>query len=276
MTNPRNATTTTRGRTYEWNGETFDSVTTIISGGVPKGFLTNWAKKLVAEAAVHEREVWAPMSAAEAVDWLKHANDRVSDAASDVGSEVHDWAEAKVLGKPLPPLRKETEGMAKSFERFLAEWEPEYEATEATTYSREHGYAGTFDAVATVAGRRYLIDYKTGKGVYPEVALQLAAYRYADFIGLPDDTEGPIPDVFGCAVVHLRPRGYKFIPVTAGQDQFRMFLYAQQVREFTRKGESFIGQAILPGEADPFTGIPSANNPAPVTAETGRTIGDAA
>ena len=49
MSGPRNATTTNRGRTYLWRDETFDSVTTILSGGIPKPALTNWAAKSVAE-----------------------------------------------------------------------------------------------------------------------------------------------------------------------------------------------------------------------------------
>lgn len=263
MTNPANSTTTSRGRTYEWKGETFVSVTTVISGGVPKNFLKNWAKKLVAEAAVQEREVWAPKSEADAIDWLKHADDRVSDKASDIGSDVHEWAEAHVLGKPIPDPRPEIISYCGSFKKFLADWEPKYEATEATVYSRTHGYAGTLDALMWIDGRLYIVDYKTGKRIYPEVALQLAALRYADFIGLPDGSEAPIPDVFAGAALHIRPRGYKFHPIAAGPAQHRSFLYAKEVRQFTQEGDAFIGQAILPGEADPFSNLPTADEPAP-------------
>ena len=45
------------------------------------------------------------------------------------------------------------------------------------------GYAGTIDAIAIKPDRPedgiYLIDYKTGKKIYPETALQLTAYRKA-------------------------------------------------------------------------------------------------
>jgi hypothetical protein len=78
--------------------------------------------------------------------------------------------------------------------------------------------------------RRYLLDMKTGKGVYPEVALQLAAYRNAEFIGLADGSEAEMPDVDACAVLHLpEAGGYELVDVRADADVFRTFLYVREV-----------------------------------------------
>ena len=49
---PRNATESGSKRLYAWRGEKFWSVTTIISGGLPKPALLPWGIKAVAEAAV--------------------------------------------------------------------------------------------------------------------------------------------------------------------------------------------------------------------------------
>ena len=58
-------------------------------------------------------------------------------------------------------------------------------------YSRTFGFAGTLDAICTIAGRRGLLDIKTGRsGVYPEVALQLAAYAHADFCVIDPNAPG--------------------------------------------------------------------------------------
>lgn len=261
MTNPRNATTTSRGRTYKWRDETFDSVTTIIGGGVPKPALKAWGERLVAETAVKKRDIWAPMSAEEAVDWLKRSPFRETDKAATKGSDIHAWAEAHVLGQPIAAPSEEIAATCDQFKAFIADWQPTFEASEVTVYNREYGYAGTLDTLVRLDGQLYLVDFKTGKGVYGEVALQLAAYRHAEFMGLPDGTEAPMPEVDGCAVLHLRPKGYELIPVRAGQAEFRAFLYAQQIRDFTARGglgDQALGQPMRPGEAgDPFEGLPA-------------------
>jgi hypothetical protein len=238
MAGPRNATTTNRGRTYLWRDETFDSVTTILSGGIPKPALTNWAAKSVAEyvaANLDEVRAIASKDTAAAIDLMKGSPWRQRDAAAAQGSDIHAWAEAHVLGKQPPAPPKAHKPYLDGFLRFLDEWQPAYEMSEATVYSRRYGYAGTLDAIATIDGARTLIDYKTGKGVYGEVALQLAAYRFAEFVGMPNGDEVPVGPVDAAAVLHLTPDGYFLIPVTADEVAFRFFLYAQQVRIF---GES--------------------------------------
>lgn len=52
-------------------------------------------------------------------------------------------------------------------------------SVEFKLYSREHGFAGTCDALLTVNGERCIVDWKTGKGIYPEMALQTMAYKLA-------------------------------------------------------------------------------------------------
>lgn len=239
MTGPRNATTTNRGRTYQWRDETFDSVTTILSGGVPKPALTNWAAKSVAEyvaANLAEVNAIAAKDTAAAIDLMKGSPWRSRDAAALQGTAIHAWAEAHVLGQTPAPAPEAHQPYLDGFLRFLDEWQPEYEASEATVYSRRYGYAGTLDFIATLPGLgRVLGDYKTGKGVYGEVALQLAAYRFAEFVGMPNGDEAPVPEVDGAVVLHLTPAGYFLIPVEADEVAFRFFLYAQQVRIF---GES--------------------------------------
>ena len=45
---------------------------------------------------------------------------------------------------------------------------------------KKHGYAGTLDIIGTVNGKGvWIIDVKTGKGIYPEAWLQLSAYKAA-------------------------------------------------------------------------------------------------
>jgi len=57
---------------------------------------------------------------------------------------------------------------------------------EKRIYSRRFRYSGTFDALITIQGRRYLVDWKTSKSIYPEYRLQTAAYCLALEEEFPD------------------------------------------------------------------------------------------
>lgn len=250
MTSPKNATTTKAGRFYSWRDENYWSVTTILGGGVPKPALLPWGIKSVAEGAVKQRTVLLEMLAQcetpkqcakgdfcdacdQTVRWLKSTPYAHRDKAADLGTYVHDAAEAYVLGKPYPKWPVAVAPRMAAFVEFLGDYRPVYEATEASVYNRTQKYAGTLDAIATVGGRRLILDTKTGKGVYPETGLQLAAYRYAEFIGAPDGSEQEMPHVDGGAVVHLpETGGYELIELRCDEEVFRCFLYAREVFRF--------------------------------------------
>src|SRR5205823_2346133 len=154
------------------------------NGGVPKPQLKAWGERRVAEVAWDKHDVWQQIDRDEAVDWLKRAPFRETDKAAVQGTDIHAWAEAYVLGQPVPEPPLLQRPYVDGFLRFLDEWKPRYEMTEATLYNRRYGYAGTCDFIAHMDGLGLVLgDYKTGKGVYGEVALQLAAYRHAEFIG---------------------------------------------------------------------------------------------
>src|SRR5262245_25640174 len=52
-------------------------------------------------------------------------------------------------------------------------------AIERTVYCLECGYAGTLDLYARVKGVTTILDWKTGRAIYPEAFLQNVAYRHA-------------------------------------------------------------------------------------------------
>lgn len=243
MSGPANATTTENGRTYTWpkTGEVFDSVTTIIKYGTPTGYgLQRWLKKVNVEWAVANRDLWLPVAEkghdGAAVDMIVGEADRVRDTAAVRGTDIHEWAEKIVLGTAVGEAPLLIRPYVEQFARFLREWQPVYEATEATVYNRQYHYAGTLDWIARIAGHGLVLgDYKTkpdGKTIYGEVALQLAAYRYAEFIGLPDGSEAPVPEVDAVLALVIHPSSYELIPVRADVDVFRSFLYVQQVRRY--------------------------------------------
>lgn len=269
MSAPRNAGSASGKRFYDLpkTGERFWSVTTIIGGGLPKPALLPWGIKSVAETAVAKRRTLLAMtsecerdgqctpddwcsSCDAAVRWLKAAPYQQRDRAADLGTKVHEAAEAYKLGKPMPPWPDDIAPYMAQFERWLLAFAPTFEQTEASVFNRAQRYAGTLDAIVTLSdGRRLLIDYKSGKAVYPEVGLQLAAYRYAEFIALPDGSEAPVPEVDGCAVLHLQatPGNPQFIEIRADAEVFNAFLYARETFRFMEEtSKTVIGQALLP------------------------------
>lgn len=237
-------------------------VTTLIGNGFPKPALVNWAAGEAATCALDERDIWEPIakrSRDAAFAYIKEASTRDRDAAAKRGTEVHKLAERLQSGEEceIPP---ELVGHVDSYLRFREEWQPADEIIEGVVVNRKHVYMGTFDSIATLdgfpGGSRVLYDIKTSRsGVFPEVALQLAAYRYAE-VFLPDPggdcDEVPMPPVDGCAVLHVRADGYDLVPVQADERAFRAFLYVAQTAEFqgTWKepgwGRGLVGDALSP------------------------------
>jgi hypothetical protein len=267
MTSPKQATTRGDGtRTYTWRNERFFSVTTIIGGGIPKPVLVNWAKKFTAEYAVNHIDALNTLVADDrdgAVDWLKGAAYRDRDRAAELGTDVHNAVEAYALGKPYPTWGPLVKPRMDAFVRFLDQYEPVYELTEASIFNRAERYAGTLDAIATfptLGDRRFLFDVKTGgKAVYPEAAVQLAAYRYAEFVGAPDGSEQPLPEVDACAVLHIPDGGgFEFVEVIADREIFQAFLFAREVyRWATVTSKSVILGPLEPGKLPLTTEVPA-------------------
>lgn len=247
---PRNAKSVGGKRFYDWHGERFWSVTTILSGGVPKPALLPWGIKMVAEGAVEAVQSGAlvPMvdqDADAAVQFLKGLPYAKRDRAANLGTEIHQAIEILAQGKPWPdwplPIRPHME----RFREFVGRFQPKWLASEATVYNRTQAYAGTLDAIVELADKKLILDVKTGKAIYPEVALQLAAYRHAEFIGLPDGNEEAMPTVDGAVALHLTADSYRLVKVETSQRVFDAFLYAREVFRWQEEtSKSVIGEAI--------------------------------
>ncbi|MFF6904556.1 hypothetical protein ACFY9Q_01270 [Streptomyces sp. NPDC012389] len=251
-------------------GHKYRRVTTILSQGSTKGdVLSLWAANLVAETAfAHLPQLVAssrrPETRTEMYDWLRRAPLRKKDERADIGSAVHSIIEAHVLGEPLPVGLVDDPEMAPyldNFLRFVEEWQVTFEASEMVVGNRTAGYAGTLDyllrspliaAYFEVPADTVLMgDTKTGgeldvKGVYPEAALQMSAYRKAEVAWLRDGSTVPMPATHTTGVVlHLRPEGYRLIPVACGDDVFAAFRIVQQAADWVSGlSKTVVGQAL--------------------------------
>lgn len=224
-------TDTKAGRFYPWDNDKYVSVTTAISDGIAKPGLNRWFLKNMAEIAARNRKKLAAIrTIPQAKEWLLNLYyEKKDNTAANLGSNVHSICEKKSLGLDPGVISDEALPFVLAYDAFVERWKPEYLESECTIFSRQHGYAGTADGIVRINGKIYIMDIKTGKTVYPEAALQMAAYRYGDFIGRPNGIEDPIPAIQGAFVLHLRPEGYEVVPVDSGPDTFDTFLSALDI-----------------------------------------------
>lgn len=238
-----------KGHSYvDAAGVSMPGVTTILSNGVPKPALVNWAANTTAGYAVDHWDDLGQLTISERLKSLQGARYADRDAAANRGTAVHALAERLTHGEQVQ-VPDELAGHVDAYVKFLDEWQVEPIVTERTVASYKYGYAGTFDLVANLpgTGRTWLLDIKTSRsGVFGEVALQLAAYRYADVYVDTDGNEVPMPQVDACGVIHVRADGYDLVPVKAGPAQLRSFLYVQQVAQFCGSSRELIGDALAP------------------------------
>lgn len=102
--------------------------------------------------------------------------DKLQEAAT-TGSKVHDWIEEYIRKKnPEMPEEKNVLIGVNAFLDWVKENRVNFTEAEEPVYSKKYGYCGTLDAVAIIKGKRYLVDYKTGTGLYNDVMLQTASY----------------------------------------------------------------------------------------------------
>jgi len=119
-----------------------------------------------------------------AVDGLK-AGDKAKTKAANIGTSAHamiEWLTRTMLGEDPgvePEIPEASQWAVESWKDWAKQVDLVPIYAERTVYSKIHGYAGTLDLYAKVKGELTVVDYKTGKAIYPEAFLQNVAYRHA-------------------------------------------------------------------------------------------------
>lgn len=206
-------------------GIEYHSVTTVISACTAKPWLVPWSAKLAATYAVEKFDLVSMLitesGAAAAIDHVSREAMRKREAAADVGTIVHDYVEALVRDTALPALPEGTDpdgDLAKMLDAFLdwhVDFDPVYLMSEATVCNPRDGWAGTLDLIAYLPAfdQTFLIDAKSGQNLDAWMPVQLGTYASATEVWLPFGQKARMPRVDRAAVLHLRPEGYKMIPV---------------------------------------------------------------
>jgi len=264
------------------------SVTTIIDQSSSNRGLIEWAAGETARAAVAGRKTVDAIIGDDgpdaAVSWLIGARDRPRKGqrtAKQLGSEIHHAIETYALTGQRPDVDDEIRPFLDQFDNWAQRFSPAYEAAEMTVYRPDYGYAGTLDAVMKLDGATVICDYKTSKRdrddrgklrtPWPDVALQLAAYRHASFAAAwrpvrrwsyfrrryyllsGDETADTvdIPSVEGGLCLYITPERCEAYPVRCDETVYDAFLYAvERARWALDTSRHVIGEPITPEAAN--------------------------
>lgn len=265
------------------DGTKLRRVTSILNCS-PKGEkLLYWAGNTVAHTALDYlpklvRAARNPTDRAKAFDWLRHAHTRKKDDRAHLGGAVHKAIESTILDLPIPRpdelvpdkvtdpatrkvMAEEIAACLTQFNRFVADYEVTFTASELVVANYTHGYAGTLDWMAHIGGYGHrmgdtktggeldeLLDDGTPKGVYPEAGVQISAYRHGEVCWLKDGSKVPVPDTEAeGAVLHLRPEGFRLYPASAGESEFEHFLALIRIdRWMSSEAKNVIGVPLRP------------------------------
>ncbi len=233
------------GHSYTLDGHLVPGVTTII-GSLDKPALVNWA---ASETAAWADEHWTELSemrSADRIEKMKKARFSTNRKAVVKGNRVHALGERVSRGEEIPTddIEPHLHGYVEGYAKALDLWEIEVKHSEMPVAHTDYRYAGTLDAIGySPRLGNVLLDIKTGSGVYPEVALQLAAYRYANLAIEQQQILGPrggkkqvwaevqVPEIDTCIVAHVQEDGTRIHPITADTGVWNSFLHLLEVHE---------------------------------------------
>lgn len=199
------------------------SVTSLIKVIAPATNLTKWIDKRLINAALDAFEKTQDAEVSLAVGLQARWG---GSEEADLGTSVHYLAEVSDLtsiGRTVDPHpvtdTKKAMGFVRQWEKAREEHDMQILATEVTLVNEELGYAGTADRVVIVpaiSDLPLILDLKSGKNLYNDVALQCAALAHCTKILYDDGSLGPIPwdlDQKNGIAAHVRPRSCRLIPL---------------------------------------------------------------
>lgn len=198
-------------------GDRLRSVTTILSGGVPKPALIHWAGNMVADSAIENLPALVaasrhPQQLADMRSWLTKAHTRKRDERAEIGGLVHQVIESRLLGTELPQVIRvgdtewavdgpELAPFLANFLRMEKEWQPRWTASEMVVANADDGWAGTLDYMIGADGPIGDALRAMGYVVDPAGDLMGDTKTGGEWI-VPEDGGEPHPKILGSGHVH--------------------------------------------------------------------------
>lgn len=187
-----------------------------------KPALVRWAARTAADYTINQWDTLAGLPLSERHSAITGSADASRNRAAVKGTEIHALAERMLHGETVeaaPDVLPKVQAVA----RFIEASGMHIVASEARVFSDEDtdfgscAYAGTLDVIGKHPRHgTILIDWKTGTGPWPEMALQLGAYAEAECI-VVDDDDRPMPTVDAAAVAMVGPDGVDLHLLNLGQ-----------------------------------------------------------
>lgn len=218
--------------TIEIDGEKveLDSVTKVL-GIIAKPALVGWAKRTTAEAvgAAFKDKFNGQESVTIDRQWidalLKEAvkrPDALRDKAADDGTQIHAIIDGIIKGTVSTAIPEQYVPVVEAFKRW---WEPmdmQFILGDTPVASKKYGYGGKLDGVCRKRLSLILLDWKTGKGIYPEAAMQGAAYAQ----GFEETYGEQIERIFIVRFGKTAPIEFEKLEVADIKKSFQAFLSA--------------------------------------------------
>lgn len=234
---------------YTYQGRTYPGVTSILKILDKSDALMSWAARQTAEAALSQLDSLPSLlfnvGEEGVIKALTSRSTWKRDEAAHLGTEVHTLADALVtVGPTLSGLEDRPQGIrdrVTAYEEWwrLSGWR--LRLSEALVVEPDIGYGGTFDLMAYDRdGRTVLADIKTGKGVYREAVLQLAAYGMASVVAaLGSPAAFAMPEVDRYVILHVTEKGVREIEVAVTNLERQAFCACIALNEWaeTMKGK---------------------------------------
>lgn len=245
-------------------GAKFDEVT--------KEYIHDWTKAAIFPSRDEDGEVTDPLMEDDlhnimlegSKQWVQRA-----DTGKDIGTLVHALveqylkAESGIEAEPVSAADVSAQDLKmadKALKAFTDWWESLRQkkvlSLEQVVYSRNMKYCGTFDLLAQINGRNYMLDLKTTNtsrkapmGIYSEYFLQLGAYSYA----IREETGEEVDDV---GIIRVGKDGKLNIATAedfgSSRDECeRAFAFAIRLHDFLQKVTPFVTDAHFKSHLQP-------------------------
>ena len=167
------------------------SVTSVLGSTVAKPNLYGWYNKMGREAMAEFLQARIGLTLTQenldvALEEAKLRPDKRKNSAANLGNRAHELLSTYINAKieKTNVAVEVPEDLQSAWESFQ-QWEQDagidqWYKTEFAVYSEAFGYAGSVDALArNREGKWMVIDWKTSKYLFPENAMQVAAYANA-------------------------------------------------------------------------------------------------
>lgn len=238
---------------YSLDGEWVPGVTSL-THVLHKPALQTWYARQAATWAALNPEQLATLGHESFVATASKAPDRARDQAGSIGRTLHSHAETLVATGQVDVDEADLPLVVQAAD-FLDRMLAHPVASERAVFHDMFQYAGRLDLLADLNGSdgTWLLDFKTGaSGVWPEMALQQAAYRFCTHMAALDAAgeDPPMPPVAHVGIVWVRPEGWQLIPLRADRDVWTTFLALIPLHQFSkRKRDAIVGAPMASGKA---------------------------